>query len=1084
MRGLFVIRRALSEPLLLLAAFFSILLATATLVALTMYASTTTEAGVRRTMTTAAIPDKAAVLSAPVTKENFQRIDAMVRDQVQRAYQGLPATVTATARSATYVAPGQLGRKTPELFTFGLYEDLDRHAKLVAGSWPRRGNVVEAAVSQPVATALGLAPGRTFTTEGRVDKAPATVRVSGIFQLDDPFGERWFAEPLLVRGAEVGNYTTYGPLVVARETFLERFADHVAVTWLAVPDLRGLQPDRLAAFAADVAGTKERLAQAGCVNCGATSRLPEVIAQLDTAALVARSTMLIPVLQLVLLAGYALMLTARLLADHRRMEAALLRARGAGSLRLAVLTGAEALLVAVPCAVAAPFLAPILLEAAGASAGAAGAGVTDAGAVGAGAVGAGAAGASAEAVGAGAVGAGAANAGAFVVAVLVAGACAVLLALPALAGARRTYVETQTARARRGLVQRAGADLVLVGVAALAIWQLRHYGAPVTATATGGLGVDPLIVSGPALALLTGGLVSLRLVPLVSGMAERLAARQTGLAPALGAMQVSRRPLRYAGPALLLTMAVAIGGLSLATAATWRASQEDQAAHQTGADLRISDPPENHELGVLGRGGAFAALPGVQAISPVYRGSADVGGTDVTMLGVDAAKIGGIMRLRADLSADQMPDMAARLLAGRPDIPVIPLPGDRLRLGVRLEAAEAVPVKVSVVDGLGVWRELAIGPLEPGTHTLESDLRPLYGRTGTPGPLSLRGLTFDLPVPASGTATRITVTGLNAPKGAPWTHAIQRPGRLHGGKLTTTPGGFTIEVPAPKPAEAPADPQPLVVTLGKGDLMASPSDRTHPLPLVVSRDLAAIMKARVGQVTAVAIEGRNTAVRVAGIVDALPSTAAGRPAVLLDLPTAQARDQAWALPPKPVTEWWAAARGGDTAPAVERLRRTPAWGASVVDLPSQAAKLRDDPLAAGLEGALTLGFAAALAFAVLGFLVSAAVAARERAGELAILRALGMSGRQLFWLLAVEQAFVIGLAMGAGIGLAVVVGYLVVPHIVLTGQAAAVVPAVTPVFPWAATLAMAVAVCVVLFGVVAGLAGSLRRRAPLVREDL
>ncbi|MFI6389639.1 FtsX-like permease family protein [Nonomuraea sp. NPDC050540] len=1059
MRGLFVIRRALSEPLLLLAAFFSILLATATLVALTMYASTTTEAGVRRTMATAAIPDKAAVLSAPVTKENFRQIDAMVRGQVERAYQGLPAAVTATARSATYVAPGQLGRKTPELFTFGLYEDLGEHAKLVAGSWPRQGSVVEAAVSQPVATALGLAPGRTFTTRGRVAKAPATVRVSGIFQLDDPFGERWFAEPLLVRGAEVGNFTTYGPLVVAPETFLERFADHVTVTWLAVPDLRGLQPDRLAAFAADVAGTKERLAQAGCVNCGATSRLPEVIAQLDTAALVARSTMLIPVLQLVLLAGYALMLTARLLADHRRMEAALLRARGAGSVRLAVLTGAEALLVAVPCAVAAPFLAPLLLEAAGA------------GAAGAGAAGAGEAGVRA-------------GLGAFVVAALVAGACAVLLALPALAGARRTYVETQTARARRGLVQRAGADLVLVGVAALAIWQLRHYGAPVTATAAGGLGVDPLIVSGPALALLTGGLVSLRLVPLVSGAAERLAARRTGLAPALGAMQVSRRPLRYAGPALLLTMAVAIGGLSLATAATWRASQNDQAAHQTGADLRISDPPENHELGVLGRGGAFAALPGVSAISPVYRGSADVGGTDVTMLGVDAATIGGILRLRADLSADRVPDMAKRLLAGRPDLPVIPLTGDHLRLGVQLEAEEPVPAKVSVVDGLGVWRELALGPLEPGARTLEIDLRPLYGRTGTAGPLSLRGLTFDLPVPARGTATGITVTGLNAPKGAPWTHAVQRPGRLHGGKLTPTPGGFTIEVPAPKPAEAPADPQPLVVTLGKGHLMAPPSDRRHPLPVVVSRDLAAIMKARVGQVTAVAIEGRNTAVRIAGIVDALPSTAAGRPAVLLDLPTAQARDQAWALPPKPVTEWWAAARGGDTAPAVERLRRTPAWGASVVDLPSQAAKLRDDPLAAGLEGALTLGFAAALAFAVLGFLVSAAVAARERAGELAILRALGMSGRQMFWLLAVEQAFVIGLAMGAGIGLAVVVGYLVVPHIVLTGQAAAVVPAVTPVFPWAATLAMALAVCVVLFGVVAGLAASLRRRAPLVREDL
>ncbi len=43
---------------------------------------------------------------------------------------------------------------------------------------------------------------------------------------------------------------------------------------------------------------------------------------------------------------------AHLLADHRRMEVALLRSRGAGSARLGLLAGGEALLVALPSAVA------------------------------------------------------------------------------------------------------------------------------------------------------------------------------------------------------------------------------------------------------------------------------------------------------------------------------------------------------------------------------------------------------------------------------------------------------------------------------------------------------------------------------------------------------------------------------------------------------------------------------------------------------------------------------------------------------------------------------------------------------------
>ncbi|WP_214322049.1 ABC transporter permease [Nonomuraea sediminis] len=1013
MRGPLVVKRAFSEPLLLLAAFGSILLATTTLVALTMYASSIADIGVRRTMETATSAQKAATVSTSVSAETFSRFDQTVRAEVTRAYGGAPAQITTSFRSDSYTLPGQEGRKTPELLRFGSYDGLDQQAELISGSWPKAGgDMVEAAVSLPAASATGFKAGQVITTEGRLDHAKVRVRITGVFQLHDPFGDRWSAEQLLVRGVEQGGFTTYGPLMVARETFLSHFATNVAVTWSAVPDLRSITPEQLRPLAGRVAGLPDRLTAAGCANCTATSRLPELLTQLDTASLVARSTMLIPVLQLLLLAAYALMLTARLLADHRRMEVALLRSRGAGTLRLAFLAGGEALLVAVPCAVVAPFLSPPLLGLVNALPWIKASGVRLALSP---------------------------DAGAFLVSAAVALASAILLVLPALAGARRTYVEEQAARGRgggRGLIERAGADLALLVVAGLAIWQLQHYGAPVTATAGGDLGIDPLIISGPALALLTGGMLGLRLVPRISRLAEKVTARRPGLAPALGAWQVSRRPLKYAGPALLLTMAVAIGIVSLATASTWRASQADQARHRAGADLRLTGPPDGPELGTFGRGTAFAALPGVTALSPAYRGQVDLGSQTATLIGLDAAKLDRLLQLRPDLSARSVGEMSKALAAARAAGDALEIPGTPSRLQVQAHATGRVPLRMMISDALGVWREVSLGVLQEGDNRVDVDLGALAGSSGKiTYPLSIRGLVAN--PPESGTV-RITASVLGRP--------------------------YDLEVTEAQP-----------VSTARRD--------ARPLPIVLSADLAASLKLADGATGRVSMDGRVIDVTVAGIVAQMPTTSAGQPAMLADWATLHDRDLAAGLIPRPATEWWLAARDGDASQARAVLQTRPQWDVTAVDQRELAAQLRDDPLASGLQGALILGFLAALVFAALGFLVNATVAARERMAEFTILRALGVSFRQMFGLLAIEQTFVIGLSLVAGTALAVVVGALVVPHIVLTGQAAAVTPGVLLEIPWPATLAMLAVVAAVLFAIVAGLARQLRRQG-FTREEL
>ncbi|WP_326628545.1 ABC transporter permease [Nonomuraea fuscirosea] len=1024
MRGPLVVKRAFSEPLLLLAAFGSILLATTTLVALTMYASSIAEAGVRRTMETASYEQTAVTISASVTAETFPKYDASIRAELAKAYPSTPA-VTTSLRSDSYTMPGQEDRKLPELLRFGSYDGLDQQARLVSGTWPKPapepgpkpGNdPVEAVLSLSAATATGFEVGHEYTVRGRLDPRPVKVRVVGVFQLDDPFGARWAGEQLLSTGLERRDFTTYGPLMVARETFVGRFATSVNATWAAVPDLRAITPERLRPLAGAVADLGDRLKAAGCTGCETASRLPEMLTQLDTASLVARSTMLIPVLQLLLLAAYALMLTARLLADHRRMEVALLRSRGAGTMRLAALAGGEALLVALPCAIVAPFLGPPLLALVTMLPWIRASGVRLAPV---------------------------ADLGTFLVSSGVALAAAVLLMLPALAGARRTYVEEQSARGRgggRGLIERAGADLALLVVAGLAIWQLQRYGAPVTTTAQGGLGIDPLIISGPALALLTGGMLGLRLVPRVSRLAERVTSRRPALAPALGAWQVSRRPLKYAGPALLLTMAVAIGIVSLATTATWRSSQLDQARHQAGADLRLSGPPDGPELGALGRGTAFTTLPGLTAASPGYRGQSEVGGENALLLTLDAGKMGELFHLRPDLSAQTTAELSRGLagdVAGKLD-----LPGRPTTLSLAARVSTDLPLRLVLSDALGVWREVSLGVLKAGENQVDVDLRALAGRSGALSyPISLRGLLSGVPE----SEANLTLTGLRAD------------GR---------------DVAAP----------PLTMTVGTGPgsaAFAAPP-RLGPLPVVLTADLAASLKLGVGQVGKASIDRRVQTVKVVGVVETMPTAPAGQKAVLADWSTMQAHELAAAQSPRPATEWWLA---GDGAAAVAALGKHPEWDVSVLDQRALAATLQNDPLASGLQGALMLGFLAALVFAVLGFLVNAAVAARERMAEFAILRALGVNSRQVFGILAMEQTFVVGLSLVAGTGLAIVVGVLVVPHIVLTGQAAAVTPGVLLDIPWAATAVMLVLVAGVLFAIVAGLTRNLRRQGLAFREE-
>ena len=97
----------------------------------------------------------------------------------------------------------------------------------------------------------------------------------------------------------------------------------------------------------------------------------------------------------------------------------------------------------------------------------------------------------------------------------------------------------------------------------------RYHGLLVVATEPPGgrmlalAALDPVLVLAPVLTLCAGTLVMLRVLPLAARLGDRAAARRRGLTLAVAAWQMSRRPLRQAGPVLLAVLAVVMLALTL-----------------------------------------------------------------------------------------------------------------------------------------------------------------------------------------------------------------------------------------------------------------------------------------------------------------------------------------------------------------------------------------------------------------------------------------------------------------------------------------------------------------------------------------
>jgi hypothetical protein len=1071
----FLARRARSSWLLLACVAVTVLLATGLAAMLWTFAAAVIPPGAQGIL--AAPKGRVIGLTGVVDGAGQAATDArQIRAALRKAWPGIgyqmegalwanPIPLSPSRAVRAEASPGR-GLPAPAEWQIqvGALAGIRAQTTLTAGRWPgppRPGRPLPVALPVAVASRLHVTPGSVLKAATRSGPAAAGLRVTGLFRLRNPASPYWALDQVPVSGFAAhaipgtgppGSLVTYGPAVVSPAAFRSGITASQA-SWFVLPPAPVMARQDIGALASRTSQVVTKLATLILPSgLQMTTRLPKLLAGIASNVVLARSLFTIGALELLLVAAAALVLAARLLASLRDEESALLRARGATRWQLTRPVLAEALVIGAVAA-AAGVLAGVRLTGAAASAGHLPLDSYRASRI---------------------------SSLAWLSALAMLALCVAVMAWPALHA-----VTPDAARIRQGRQARlagvawAGGDLAVAALAALAVWQLRGYSA--VAHRAGSLGIDPVVAVAPALALAAVALVPLRSLPLLARLADGATERGRRLAAAMVSWQIGRRPIRQAGPVLLIVVATATTTLALAGWASWQRSAADQAAFAVGSDVRV-DATAGTPLDPR----AITGEPGVTAATPASIGH----GSQLIALG--AATAGQAILLRPDLSPAPLSSLWRSIIPRQR--PGLALPGRPGRLQI-LAALSAGPgtsaaslrrelgsatATATVQDADGVSYQLPAGvlPADGQRHALAV---PLPGRRQASYPLRLLSLslTYVLPPyhpahPEAAPTARLSIFSLavadtaQGPFARPFRHGAALAAWRAAGSAARVPTGpaGTFQTSPPSDGAKPVildwrgtaggsrqltfntghDPS---VSIMNNELLApqavtgSVGIAAQPplgfVPAIATSGYLAASRLHIGSTVSVPVGGVSVPVRIVASVARFPAVYGRNRALIADLGTVSDLLAADQVAPLTVTRMWLRTRDG--------LRPHLPAGLSVAVRARHEAVLLHNPLLKAPRLAMLAIGAAALLLGVLGLSVSVAASLRTRRTQSAVLAALGVGRRAQAGQLCLEQlalsvpAAAVGLL--AGIGLA----RLVVPAITLSTGATDPVPSALAVLP-------------------------------------
>jgi putative ABC transport system permease protein len=565
------------------------------------------------------------------------------------------------------------------------------HMRFVSGAAPSPASATVDAVpggviTQQMADQVGVKVGDTLTVTQFGDHSiQFSLRVTGIWtpsDVNDPYwnGLRFDVSP---------NPPFVYPVLVTYDTFFSQLArfNSVAMTqrWIYYTRPDALTVDNMAAVADNVGNLRSHLsgtllALPGIAQVRMQTSLETTIQDIQRQQALLALPLYVIVAQVVGLALLFVSAMAGLLIEGQSMEIATLKSRGASGTQLLGAYTTQGVLLAVVALLAGPFLAAalalLLLRLFIPAEVLRGVGVGPA--------------------------------------YLAHVASPASVAVPAIIGTllgvgavafsafQSARMDVLAARREQGratrvpLWRRYYLDIALVVLCVAGYLDLNQFGGTATRqqltsnVGGAGSGASPLLLVTPALLLLAGALLVLRVFPLGAGLGARAAARANGATPLLALAQVERNPGRYGRLTLLLVLAVGLGLFALTFDASLLRNAHDRATYTVGTDVRVDELLGQGDGSDVRLAAQIAALPGVRAVSPAYRVQAgtspDLGGEQLDLLGIDPATF----------------DTAAGQVSWRDDYATTPLAGllDGMRAHVHGDSAgtAAAPVWALVSD--------------------------------------------------------------------------------------------------------------------------------------------------------------------------------------------------------------------------------------------------------------------------------------------------------------------------------------------------------------------------------------------------
>jgi hypothetical protein len=500
-------------------------------------------------------------------------------------------------------------------------------------------------------------------------------------------------------------------------------------------------------------------------------------------------------------------------------------------------------------------------------------------------------------------------------------------------------------------------------------------------------------------------------------------------------------------------------------------------------------------------------------VERIERGIAIASGSDALILGLDAEHAGSVVHFRPDEADRPLSELLAGLRDGRPVPPLAMLPAGAtfLRLDGLLDithivilpndfSSEPEILAPSSLTDVKLRASATVRDAHGFLHRLDSAAVTVVDKAATlvvpltagapdgtsvafDGPLELAAIELDVVNVPTGTLTteaQVGVTGIGAGSAA------------EGRWTDLTAGDWALRMAPGHLAFNPVDPanvEAMVVNITGGDLFlegglnagrisylptaVDPLDL--PLPVIANQAFLSAAGIRDGQKLTATVDGAPRTLQIVGTVNSFPTTDPAKPLLVVDEPTlAMLRLQASGAT-RDADEWWMSVQPGASEQVAGTLRGHPYDSSEVISAVERTRSLTTDPVALGIIGALLLGFVATGVFALVALVVSAAVSARQRRTEFALLRALGLSGGQLSRWLWLENGSLVLVSLIAGTAVGVVMSSIALPFITVTQQATTPVPGVLVQMPWDRILLLDLVVVIAL-GIAVGILAMVLRR--------